>query len=85
MLLDWASRIPCWAPASSHLCAGCLKRSPLPKKALAVPHSLEAGVLAPDIIIAMLLSLKVAWRPICSGYQEAIVPVFGGESTENIT
>lgn len=85
MLVYWASFIPCWALASSHLCAGQPQRSPLPKKALAVPYSLEAGMLVLHIVVAMLSSMDVEWKPISSGYHEAIFSVFREYLTANIT
>lgn len=53
----------CWALASSYPYAGQPERYPLPEKALVVPHSTEADMLAPDIVAAILLFSDVEWLP----------------------
>lgn len=55
-------------PCCFHLSAGQRKISLIPKKAVAVPYSMEARMLVPDIVAAMLPSLKVEWGPISCGY-----------------
>lgn len=46
-----------------------------------VPCGMEAGMLVPDVVAAVLPSSDVDWRPISSDYQKAIFPVFGGQLT----
>jgi len=67
---------PCF---SSYLYAGHPERYPLPEKALAVPRSTEADMLAPDVVAAIYCSQM--W----SGYQEAIFPTSGGQLTADLT
>lgn len=78
-LLDWASLNPCGALASCYLYAGQPKGYPCPENVLGVPHSTETDMLTLDTVATILMSSDM------SGYQESILPVFGGQLTANIT
>lgn len=57
MLVRWGLAYPLLAPWSFHPWA------PLPETVLAVPCSMEAGMLAPDRVTAALPPRNVEWSP----------------------